>query len=477
MRRRLTFQELIILLFVGSLVPLMVSVGLVVYRLQQTYLITASQKNLVEFVQGGIKRYANKSELTTLAVNLGANLRVLGADLFIQDANGLPVAPSLGTGSWLDASENQAIRAQRSASMRLIGSGASARLVYLVAILDDQDNVLGSVEASLPMAGINDQLAALRRWLVWIIALASFLAVLLALSLSGALIRPLKSLLASVTYVRLGHLETRAKIPRVYELAQLALAYNQMLDRISADLEAQTRLADTMRQFVADASHELRSPLSVFGSSVDMLDKTFRHDDPRQFQEILAILRNEVGGMTRLVENLLLLSRLDQPPETAALTLHPEVINPLPFLEDICERSRLVAKGQQIELIWPAETIAPIRADREMLRRALNNVIENAIACTPAGSKITLSLANEDGYCSFIVADQGIGIAKDQLEKIFDRFYRSDESRNRRIPGTGLGLAIVAAIMRVHGGQVKVESEPGQGTRFQLLFKQLPEAE
>lgn len=177
--------------------------------------------------------------------------------------------------------------------------------------------------------------------------------------------------------------------------------------------------------------------------------------------------------MTEMVEDLLLLARLDQPEDTVASTLRLEEINPLPFLEEIYERSRLLARGQQIEFVWPTCELGPILADREMLRRALNNVIENAIIYTPPKKKILLKLDKQDDYCSFIIEDQGIGIAPDQLDKIYERFYRSDESRNRRIPGTGLGLAIVAAIVRAHGGMIKVESEPGRGSCFQLQFKQI----
>jgi two-component system phosphate regulon sensor histidine kinase PhoR len=177
--------------------------------------------------------------------------------------------------------------------------------------------------------------------------------------------------------------------------------------------------------------------------------------------------------MTGLVDNLLLLARLDQPVEAVASILHPEEIHPFPLLEEVYERSLLLVKDQQVELVWPKSEISPFWADREMIRRALNNIVENAINYTPAGKKIALSLENQNGYCCFIIEDQGIGIAPDQLPKITERFYRGDESRNRMISGSGLGLAIVAAIVRVHEGKIQVESEPNQGTRFRLLFKQM----
>lgn len=473
MKKSLSFRALIILLFVGSLIPLLVMVGLVVFRLQQAYLVNEAQRRLINFVQTGVEQYASDTDLTVLAINLGEHLRVLGADMFIQNASGNPVPPSLGTGPWLDATEHQAARDSRKSNIQMIGSGNSSRIVYLAAVVDQTNNLLGSVEASLPMAGITDQQNALRHWLTLIISLASVLSVILAIPLSGIITRPMKSLMESVERVRQGDLKTRAPIPEIYELGQLAITYNQMLDRISEDFQNQTQLVENMRRFAADASHELRSPLSVFRNSVELLDKAFHQNDLKQFPDILTILRKEVDSMTSLVENLLLLARLDQPEEAVASLLHPEEIHPFPFLEEIYERSLLLAQGQQVELVWPTGEIGPIWADREMLRRALNNIVENAINYTPVGKKITLSLENQNGYCCFKIEDQGIGIAPDQLSKIYERFYRSDESRNRRIPGSGLGLAIVAVIVRVHGGEIQVESELGQGTRFRLLFKQM----
>jgi len=473
MRSRLSFRGLIILLFIGSQVPLLVMVGLVVYRLQQSYLVNEAQSRLIEFVQTGVEQYASDADLTVLAVNLGEHLRVLGADMFIQNAAGSPVPPSLGTGPWLDNAAHQTARNSKISSVQMIGSGATSRLVYLAAVVDPAGKALGSVEASLSMNDITDQLNALRQWLILIITLASGLAVLLAIYLSGIITRPLKSLIESAERVRQGNLDTRAEIPEVVELGQLALTYNQMLERISEDMHKQARLAENMRRFAADASHELRSPLSVFQNSVDLLDKASSQNDYTQFAEVLAILRKEVDSMNDMVENLLLLARLDQSEEAAAAILHPEVIHPFPILEEVYERSQLLAQGQQVELVWPTGAVAPIWADREMLRRALNNIVENAITHTPPGKKITLSLESQNGRCCFMIADQGCGIAPDELPKIYERFYRSDESRNRRIPGTGLGLAIVAAIVRVHGGEIQVESALDKGTRFRLLFKQM----
>jgi two-component system OmpR family sensor kinase len=473
MRFKLSFRMMIILLFISSLIPLLVTVGLVVYRLQQVYLVNETKNRLMEFVQTDVERYAIDSDLTFLAINLGDHLRTLGADMFIQNNAGLPVPPSLGTGPWLDNTAHKTTRDSKMSSMRIIGSGTTTRMVYLAVVVDQAGNVLGSVETSISMNNITDQLDALRRWLIIIITLASGFSVLLAIYLSGIITQPMKNLVESAELVSQGNLETRAKIPEVVELGKLAMTYNQMLDRISEDMHNQTQLAETMSRFAADASHELRSPLSVFRNSVELLDKSSQKNDHSQISEILTILRKEVTAMTHLVENLLLLARLDQPLEAAIDLIRPEVIYPFPILEEVYERSQLIAKGQIVEMVLPTGDVAPIWADREMLCRALNNIVENAITYTQQGKKITLSVESQNSKCSFIIADQGCGIAPERLPKIYERFYRSDESRNRQNPGTGLGLAIVAAIVHVHGGEIQVESKLDEGTCFRLTFKQI----
>jgi len=468
MKPRLSFRWLIVLLFVGGMLPLQATVGLVVYRLQQSYLLRGAERRLTSLVGAGVEAYAGEGDLTVLALALGETLRPLGADLFVQDAEGGPVPPSLGTGPWLDSEAHAQARSSRSASTEVIPDGDGSRMVYLAAIIDREGNALATTEASLSLDPITDELDALRRWLVLITALASALSVLVAIPLSALVTRPLRDLLASVERARAGALDARARVPAVQELGQLAVTYNALLDRISDELDTRTRMVETMRQFAADASHELRSPLSVFRNSVELLDQANLQGDQEQFPGILALLRSEVDTMTSLVQNLLLLARLEQPDEAVAEMLHLEDVDPFPFLEEIYERSLLLAQGQDLELVWPKGEVSTIRADRDMLRRALNNVVENAIAHTSPGKKIKLSLECRGESCCFCVEDEGSGIAADQLPHIFERFYRSDQARSRRVPGTGLGLAIVAAIVRAHGGQVDAESRLGHGTRIRL---------
>jgi signal transduction histidine kinase len=472
MKSRLSFRGNIIFLFIGSMVPLLVFVGLVVYGLQRISLLDRAETNLADVVGADIKQVQSEADLSQLAANLSAHLRTLGADVFLMSNNGSLIAPSLGSKPWLDTAAYQAVLHARKSLQQTIGNGAAARMVDLEPVLDSSGNLLGSVEASLPMLSIADQLAMLRTSILVGLMIAVWFIVALSIPISGIITRPMITLVESVANIRKGNLETRAKIPEVYELGQLALTYNQMLDRISEELRNQAQLAETMRRFAADASHELRSPLTVFRNSVDLLKKASEQNDQKSIADILAILPKETDVMAGLVENLLLLARLDQSLEAATALLHREEVPPFPLMEEVYERSLLLAKGQHIELIWPQGEVAPIWADREMLRRALNNIVENAITYTPAGKKITLSLESGEGSVAFIIADQGCGISPEKLSRIFERFYRGDEARNRQTTGTGLGLAIVATIVRVHGGEIQVESTLDEGTRFRLVLKQ-----
>lgn len=467
MKKSVSFRILVITLYLGSLIPLLVLVGLVVYRLQQSYLLNDTRSRLVDFVRAGVADQPTQADLSLLAVRLGERLRVLGADMFVKDAAGAPVAPALGTGPWLDDEQHRLARQPAQGSVRAIPTGGAGRLAYLTAILTPQGEVLGTVEASLPLDGIQDQLDALRGWLTLIIALASALAVPLALGVSGVLLQPLKGLVHTAEQVRQGDLRTRARLRQVTEIDRLAETLNGMLDRIGDDIRQKTEMVESMRRFAADASHELRSPLAVFRSSVDMLNKAGAQDDPAAAGHILNMLHREVDAMTVLVENLLLLARLD-PSNDSRAVLFLEPVDPLPLLEEVYERAKVLTKGQNLRLCWPNQPLPPVLADREMLRRALNNLVENAIAHTPAGKEISLMAEVAGPACSFIVQDQGEGIPTEQQARVFERFYRGDQARSRQTPGAGLGLAIVAAIVAAHQGEVDITSRENAGTRIRL---------
>jgi two-component system, OmpR family, sensor kinase len=468
MKARLSFRSLIVLLYLGSLIPLLTLIGLVVYRSQQTFLITDLHERLTEVVRADVTSLPPSTDLTNLSVLLGEHLRVLGADLFVKDADGSPVPPALGTGPWLDDAAHRAVREKRAGSLQTIPAGSSGRLVYLAPILDAQGNVLGTVEASLPLDTIESDLAALRRWLTWITGAAAMLGVLFSLIIAWVSIRQFDGLLRASREVAQGNLSSRAPLPQVSEARDLTNTFNDMLDRIQTAINRQARLADEMRRFATDASHELRSPLAVLRNGLEMLERARRLGDEAQEQAILKLMNSEVDSMTSLVDNLLFLARLDRADARIESLPNEAPLAPLPLLEEVYERAQMLATGQILCLDWPDHPIAPVRADHEMIRRALNNLVENALRYTPTGREIHLRVEADEHTCRWIVHDQGCGMQPEQLARVFERFYRGDHSRDRHGPGAGLGLPIVAAIAQAHGGTVHAESRPGEGATFTL---------
>jgi two-component system, OmpR family, sensor kinase len=473
---RISYRGLIIVLYLGSLVPLLVVMGLLVYGIQQAFLINDTRSRLNEFVQAAVEPTTVTGDtLSRLAVSLGDTLRVLGADVFVKDAEGNPVPPALGTGPWLDDSQHQQALASKTGVFQRLTTPDTDRLVYLAPILDDQGEPLGTVEASLTLQFIENELASLRRWLLVVVGGASALAVLLSLVIAEIARRPIDGLVRTAGRVAQGDINSRAPLPGVAEVRRLSMTFNTMLDRIQSAMNAQEQINAEMRRFAADASHELRSPLAVFRNGVEMLDKALARQDHEQVEGVLVLLRKETDSMTRLVDDLLFLARIESTSgepgsESLGLEMALSPIEPLPLLEEVWERAQVLSAGQHLELVWPDTALRPILGDRDLLRRALNNLVENAIHHTPPGKNIYLSIQGDQNDCRFLIRDEGTGIPADDLPRIFERFYRGDTARNRRLASTGLGLAITRAIVYAHDGEIQVKSLEGEGTTFTITL-------
>ena len=241
------------------------------------------------------------------------------------------------------------------------------------------------------------------------------------------------------------------------ELKDLASVINRMLDRIERSYNSQ-------KQFVSDASHELRTPISVIRGYTDML-KRWGKDDPEVLDEGIAAISQETEGMKDLVESLLFLARHDKK------TLMME-ISEFDTSELICEvqKEEAMVHTEYVFETVKAESIR-IKADRNMMKQVLRILCDNAVKYSEKGTTVTLSCADEgNGFCCLSVKDQGQGISQEDLPKIFDRFYRSDKARKSETGGHGLGLSIARIIVIAHGGKIRVRSKPGYGTVFSVLL-------
>ncbi|MCV7280470.1 HAMP domain-containing histidine kinase [Mycolicibacterium flavescens] len=243
------------------------------------------------------------------------------------------------------------------------------------------------------------------------------------------------------------------------EVGQLGSALNRMLDRIASALSARHASETRVRQFVADASHELRTPLAAIRGYTELAQRK-RDDVPEDVAHAMSRVESETERMTQLVEDMLLLARLD-----TGRPLEREPVDLSRLIVDTVSDAHIAGPEYKWSLDLPEEPVVVI-GDEARLHQVLGNLLANARTHTPPGTTVTTSLAvGADGAVVLTVADDGPGIPAWLQPEIFERFARGDSSRSRRGGSTGLGLAIVAAVVRAHAGTIEVHSGPGD-TRF-----------
>ena len=247
------------------------------------------------------------------------------------------------------------------------------------------------------------------------------------------------------------------------EIGQLGSALNRMLDRIAGALSARHASETRVRQFVADASHELRTPLAAIRGYTELAQRK-REDLPDDVAHAMSRVESETERMTQLVEDMLLLARLD-----TGRPLEREQVDVSRLVVDAVSDAHIAGPDHQWSLDLPDEPVTVV-GDEARLHQVLANLLANARTHTPPGTSVTTSLADDDsGGAVLTVADDGPGIPAWLQPEIFERFARGDSSRSRRGGSTGLGLAIVAAVVRAHHGTIGVHSVPGK-TEFVVKF-------
>ena len=324
----------------------------------------------------------------------------------------------------------------------------------------------------------------------------------IAIAAVRANLRPLDDIELTAGQIAAGHLDHRVpeRDPRT-EVGSLGRSLNAMLTQIEAAFhareeseEAALRSEERMRRFIADASHELRTPLTTIrgfaeyyrqrggARKIHPLAATEQPEasptgmTPQELDRIMHRLESEASRMGLLVEDLLQLARLDQ---QRPLDMRP--VDLLTLAADAVQDARTVAPDRSIDL-----TVAPgaaflVNGDEPRLRQVIGNLVNNALTHTPAEASIQVSIASgtlPSGVPAVVldVIDNGPGMTTEQVQRVFERFYRADAARNRASGGTGLGLAIVEGLVQAHGGQVSVKSAPGEGADFCVRLPLAPDA-
>jgi two-component system, OmpR family, sensor kinase len=246
------------------------------------------------------------------------------------------------------------------------------------------------------------------------------------------------------------------------EVGHVATALNVMLERIQRSFGDLQASENRLRRFVSDASHELRTPIAAVSAYAQLFQRgAAAHPD--DLGRVMDGIERETGRMGHLVEDLLLLARLDE--HHAVIREPVELVG---LAAEAVETARTVGPG------WPITFVAdePVETsgDREALRRVVDNLLANVRSHTPSGTTTTVRVRGAGGDAVIEVADDGPGLDAEQVGMVFERFYRADPSRSRETGGAGLGLAIVATIVRAHGGRTEAESSPGGGALFRVVL-------
>ena len=273
--------------------------------------------------------------------------------------------------------------------------------------------------------------------------------------LNKAVLKPIAEMTEAAATLSANNLSNRINIAGTKnELKDLATVINGMLDRIEHSYNSQ-------KQFVSDASHELRTPIAVIQGYASMLERWGKTDKDVLNEGITAISQ-ETASMKELVERLLFLARHDK----KTLMLEMEVFDPTEIMSAVHRDAKMISATHDFELS-PLQHCS-IQGDKGMLKQLMRILVDNAIKYTPVGGRITLGLSNDGKECTLSVKDTGQGISAVELPRIFDRFYRSDKARKAQSSGHGLGLSIARIIVVAHGGRMTVRSKEGIGTTFSV---------
>jgi two-component system OmpR family sensor kinase len=322
-----------------------------------------------------------------------------------------------------------------------------------------------AVYVGRPISEFNRELAGYVAPIVIVVVLAILLAGLLGALIIGRALRPLRrvanvaSAVASLPLER-GDVELPERVPEEdtnphTEVGQVGSALNNLLDSVETALAVRQASEEKVRTFVADASHELRTPLASIRGYAE-LTRRFGGDLTEDVQHNIGRIESEAMRMTSLVEDLLLLARLD-----AERELETREVDLSRMLVDVLSDANAAGPDHEWELELPDEPVS-VRGDEAKLQQVFTNLLANARVHTPAGTKVVLELAEpKDGHVLAQVRDNGPGIPEKLRPQLFGRFVRGDSSRARTTGSTGLGLSIVSAVVEAHHGTVSVASEPG----------------
>jgi len=334
-------------------------------------------------------------------------------------------------------------------------------VVYMATPIVSGSSVAGAVVASVSVQTVMDRISVLEFEMTLLTLAVGVFMLFASILISNSIIRPLGDVLRGLRRIGGGDFVHRIPVRGHSEFGQISSEINDMTEK----LEAQEQVR---RDFISNASHELKTPLSTIKILVQSM-LTATEPDPEMNREFMQDIDNEVDRMSALVGDLLDLVKN----EGAQRIVDPELLDFSAICRSVLDRLAPTAANRSQELRGDIPDSLMMMGDAPTLERMVLNVTDNALKYTPEGGHVTMKLVRRSHRLILTVEDDGIGIGEEEQKHIFERFYRVDKARSRQTGGTGLGLAIVKEIAQTHGGTVGVESQLGKGTKMTIT---LPEA-
>lgn len=302
----------------------------------------------------------------------------------------------------------------------------------------------------------------LRVLILFFTVLGILITVFISIKISKVILKPINNVMQTAKLISTDDLGKRIEVIKSGdELEELTTILNQMLDGIQTSFESQSK-------FVSDASHELRTPLAIIRGYAEIIKKR-KLSDEEVFNESIDSIINETENMKTLVQKLLFLAK----GEEEKLNISPSETSMRTFIKEIAFDCKLLSDNHDISL--GKNDDYKLNIDKALIKQAIRALVENSIKYSPNGTEIVIDSYIENNEANISVTDMGIGIPKSEHNKIFERFYRVDESRSKDTGGTGLGLAIVKKISNAHNAKIEVESEVNRGTKIILKFSNYSE--
>lgn len=396
------------------------------------------------------------SDLFTFQQQTGVRPLVIGPDGTVTADSWSP-SPFLGKPLQLPEVDAALKGRDATGTRRLEGEGLT--LYAAVPVIKNQKTA-GAVLVSANLSDLERSLADLRRLMLWVLALAGTVTILLGVILARWLSSPLQRLYRAASGLAEGRLETRVEPGGSREVSALGHRFNAMAEELG-------RMDEQRRHFVAAASHELRTPVASVRALAEAL-LSDRSGNLALYKEHLADIVTECEHAGHLVDRMLELARLE-----GHACAKDAVMDASAAVRTAIHHVRPLAEAKELHLTAEIPGATPLRGESWLLEAAVRNLVENAVKYTPAGGRVIVSISASGGKVRVSVADTGPGIPAEHLPHLFERFYRVDKSRSRATGGVGLGLTIAHQAVSQLGGGIVVDSRPGSGTTFTVV---LPEA-